>query len=218
MVGMEGRTMGRMMIDWLFENYTNYWGNIDPSKIGLLNFTFSPNIDFHERFLGNEERFQALLPGNPIFPADGVTGGLNEQTGYDLAAAIFAANPQIEYWWVPACLELYALGATRAAEALGIDDRVLVMAVNSDVLTEAWDNGYEGAFVACIATAPLQYAAPLLSGLVSLMNGTTTQETLWEHLRAPGDIKTYYLMQTEIITIDTYQEFFRNVRRLSGLE
>ena len=217
LIGMDGFPLGHAMVQWLTDNHQKYWGTVDKSKIGLLNFTFSPNIDFHERYLGNEDLFKTLYPGNPIFPADGVTGGLNEQTGYDLAAAIFSANPDVEYWYVPACLELYALGATRAAEALGIDDRVLVVAVNSDVLTTAWREGYEGCFVSCIATDALQYAAPAMSGIVSMINGTTTMETLWEDMRAPNDQKTYFLMDTVLLTIDTYEDFFAQVRAESGL-
>ena len=219
LIGMEGFTIGHMMVQWLFENYKNYWGDIDTSKIGMLNFTFSPNIDFHERHLGNIEKFNELLPGNTnIFPADGVTGGLNEQTGYDLASAIFAANTDIEYWFVPSCLELYAVAAARAAESLGIDDKVLITTANSDVLSALWDIGYEGCFVSCIATHALQYAAPALSGIVSMINGTSTAETLWSTIRKPTDLYTYYEMKVDILTIDTYKAFFERVRAESGLD
>ena len=218
LIGMEGITVGREMTSWLFDNYKTYWGEIDTSKLGLLNFTFSPNADFHDRYLGNEAFFKEKLPGNSnIFPADGVTGGLNEETGYDLAAALFAANPQVEYWFVPACLELYAQGAMRAAENLGIDDRVLIIATNSDVLAALWDSGYEGCFVACVASTAYQYGAPALSGLVSLMNGTSTFDSLWSGIRLPTDILTFYEIGYEVVTKDTYQDYFDFVRRESGL-
>ncbi len=144
-IGMEGISVGREMTKWLFDNYKDYWGEIDTSKLGLLNYTFSPNKDFHDRYQGNLAMFQEMVPGNTnIFDADGVTGGLNEETGYDLASAILASHPEVEYWFIPACLELYAQGAMRAAESLGMQDRVLISAVNSEVLTALWDSGYEG--------------------------------------------------------------------------
>ena len=219
LIGMEGFTIGHMMVQWLFDNYRNYWGDIDTSKIGMLNYTFSPNRDFHERHLGNIEKFEELLPGNSsmIFPADGVSGALDEQTGYDLASATFAAHPEVEYWFVPSCLELYAIAAARAAETLGIDSNVLITTANSDVLSAAWDSGYEGCFVSCIATHALQYAAPALSGLVAMMDGVATPESLWSTIRKPTDILTYYEMEVEILTIDTYQQFFARVRAESGL-
>ena len=219
LVGMDGFPMGEWMVQWLYDNYKNYWGDIDTSKIGLLNFTFSPGVDFHDRHRGATARFEQLLPGNSslIFPVDGVAGGLNEQTGYDLAAATFAAHPEVEYWWIPTCLELYGLGAIRAAEAANIDSHCLATTVNSDVLTELWDGGYEGAYVSCIATANIQYAAPAISGLVSLIDGTSTVDTLWAHRRLPGDKATFYDMEIEMLTIDTYKDFFVWVRQQSGL-
>lgn len=217
-IGMEGITVGKEMTKWLFDNYKNYWGEIDTSKLGLLNFTFSPNKDFHDRFNGNLAAFQELAPGNTnIFDADGVTGGLNEETGYDLASAKFSGNPQVEYWFVPACLELYAQGAMRAAESLGIQDRVLISAVNSEVLTASWDSGYEGCWVSCVASAPYQYAAPALSGIVSLLNGTETVDSLWSSIRKPTDKLTFYEIGTEIVTKDTYKDYFEYVRTESGL-
>jgi ABC-type sugar transport system substrate-binding protein len=219
LIGMEGYTIGHMMTQWLYDNYKKYWGDIDSSKIGMLNYTFSPNIDFHERHLGNIEKFNELLPGNSdlIFPADGVSGGLNEQTGFDLASATFAAHPEVEYWFVPSCLELYAVAAGTAAENLGIEDRVLITTANSDVLSALWESGYDGCFKSCIATHALQYAAPALSGLVSLINGTSTFETLWSTIRKPTDLYTYYEMKVDILTIDNYQAFFSRVRAESGL-
>lgn len=218
-IGMEGITIGREMTKWLFDNSEKYFGEkIDTAKLGLINYTFSPNKDFHDRFEGNLAMFQELAPGNTnIFEADGVTGGLNEETGYNLASAILAAHPEVEYWFIPACLELYAQGAMRAAESLGMQDRVLITAVNSEVLTALWDSGYEGCWVSCVASAPYQYAAPALSGIVSVLNGTETIDSLWSSIRKPTDKLTFYEIGTEIVTKDTYKDYFEFVRKESGL-
>ncbi len=218
-IGMDGVTTGKEMTKWLFDNSEKYWGKkIDTSKLGLLNFTFSPNKDFQDRHDGNLAMFQELAPGNTnIFDADGVTGGLKEETGYDLASATLAAHPEVEYWFVPACLELYAQGAMRAAESLGIQDRVLISAVNSEVLSALWDSGYEGCWVSCVASAPYQYAAPSLSAIVSLLNGTETIDSLWSSIRQPTDKLTFYKIATEIVTKDTYKDYFEFVRSESGL-
>lgn len=217
-IGMDGVTIGKEMTKWLFDNSEKYLGKIDTAKLGLLNYTFSPNKDFNDRHDGNLAMFQELAPGNTnIFDADGVTGGLNEETGYNLASAILAAHPEVEYWFIPACLELYAQGAMRAAESLGIQDRVLISAVNSEVLTALWDSGYEGCWVSCVASAPYQYAAPALSGIVSLLNGTETIDSLWSSIRKPTDKLTFYEIGTEIVTKDTYKDYFEFVRSESGL-
>ena len=218
LIGMEGFVIGDMMVRWLNDNYKKYWGDIDTSKIGLLDYTFSPNIDFHERHLAAWATFEQLYPNNAgMFVADGVAGGLNEDTGYDLAAANFAAHTDVEYWFVPSCLELYAVAAGRAAEAQGIADKVLITTANSDVLSALWDSGYDGPFVSCIATHALQYAAPALCGVVSILDGVATAETLWSTIRKPTDKYTYFEMDVDILTKDTYKAFFDRVRAESGL-
>jgi ABC-type sugar transport system substrate-binding protein len=218
-IGMEGITIGKEMTKWLFDNSEKYWGKkVDTSKLGLLNFTFSPNKDFQDRHDGNLAMFKELAPGNTnIYDADGVTGGLKEETGYNLASATLAAHPEVEYWFVPACLELYAQGTMRAVEALGMKDRVLITAVNSEVLTALWDTGYSGCWVSCVASAPFQYAAPAMSGIVAMLNKTETMDSLWSSIRKPTDTRTFYTIGTEIVTKDTYKKYFDFVRSESGL-
>jgi ABC-type sugar transport system substrate-binding protein len=217
-VGLEGFEGGEKVVQWLFDNYSNYWGDIDPSRIGLLNYTFSPNIDFVDRHDGGLARFQQLIPNNAgVFSVDGVSGGLNEQAGFDLAAATLAANPEVEYWFISACLELYAQGATRAVESLGMEDRVLITTIASDILTAAWDAGYEGAWVSCLAISNYQWTVPAICGLISLINGTSTWETLWAYRRLPTDRYTFFAVELEIVTKDTYRAFFERIRNEAGL-
>ena len=49
-VGLEGVEAGAKIVQWLYDNYKTYWGDIDVSEIGLLDFNFSPNVDFNDRF------------------------------------------------------------------------------------------------------------------------------------------------------------------------
>ena len=204
--------------EWLFANYKNYWGDIDTSKIALLSFDFSPNVDFHERHVAAIDVFQRLIPNNAgIFEADGVTGGLNEETGYELASAILSSNPQIEYWFIISGLELYAQAATRVAESLGIDDHTLISCVDVIVLSAAWESGYEGCWVSALGNDPIQFAAPASCGLISMINGTSTPETLWAGRRGANDMRTFYQVSHDVLTIDTYQDYFAQVRAEAGL-
>ena len=216
-VGLEGRDAGAKLVQWLYDNYKTYWGDIDSSKIGLLDFTFSPNVDFNDRFEGAKAQFEKLLPGNPVFPADAVAGKLDEQTGYDLSAAIFAANPDVEYWFVSAGLELWSQGTTRAVESLDMVKRVLITDVGSDVLSAEWDNGYEGSWVSCLAVSQYQYTIPAICGLIALMDGKATPETLWADSRVSTDKVTFYNISNEMVTKDTYKAFFDKVKSEAGL-
>lgn len=217
-VGLESYPAGYETVQWLYDNRSTYWGDVDASKIGILDYNFSANTDFNDRFEGAKAcYFDNGGTEDKFFAADGVSGALDEQTGYDLAAAIFAAHPEVEYWFVGACLEQYAQGATRAAEALNMTDRVLVTAVGSDILPVEWDNGYDGCWVSCMALYNLQYAIPGIYGLVSLMDGTSTPETLWQHVRRDTDIYTFHNVSYTIMTKDNYVEYTESIKALAGL-
>ena len=216
-VGIDGVEAGGATIDWLAENYKTYWGDIDAAEIGLLNFNFSPNADFNDRHNGSQAAFEKHFPGNKTFTADGVSGKLDEQTGYDLASATMAANPEVKYWFVAGCIELYSQGAARAVESLNIEDRVLITAVGSDVLPAEWDNGYDGSWVSCLALSQYQYTMPGISALVAMMDGKATPESLWADRRLPTDQVTFYNVAYGLLTKDNYEGFFAQVLKDAGL-
>ena len=207
-VGADDISVGNDLAAWLFDNYQSHWGNVNMDNVGLIPITFSLNLGLHNRAEGGIQEWQRRMPGNNnIFPADGVTGGLNEETAYGLVSAIIAANPQITHWFITAPLEAYALGAVRATEHLGVEDRTLICSFGSDGLVAYWDTGYEGNWAACVALVPHMYAIPMVAAVISLHNGTTDRTTLWENVRASGDVNTMWRIQYEVVTKDTYQDF-----------
>jgi len=211
---LDGYTAGESEIQWLYDNYKTYWGDIDTSQIGLISINWSPNVDLSTRHEGAIAKFKELLPNNDkIFTCDGVTGKMDADTGYNMTAPIFTANSDVKYWFVASCLEFYSQGAARAAEALKIDKNVLVTCVGSDVLSDEWNNGYKGCWVSCVAVADVLYVTPTICALVALMDGKATHETLWSQKRAPGDKATLYFIKNEIVTVDTYKEYFDRIEK-----
>ncbi|SHI03753.1 ABC-type sugar transport system, substrate-binding protein, contains N-terminal xre family HTH domain [Sporobacter termitidis DSM 10068] len=217
--GIDGKTAGDAVLQWLYDNYKTYWGDIDASQIGLLNFNYSVNQDFQDRFDGAKEQFERLLPGNAskIFEVDAVTGNIDEQTGYDLATATLTAHSEIKYWFITSCQEQFASGAARAVEALNLNKNALIIDVGSDQLAKEWDNGYTGAWVAAMAIDDYQYVIPPLCGLIAIMDGKATADTLWSTKRAPGDKVTFYAIPPQMVTKDTYKAFFEQVKKDAGI-
>ena len=210
---LDGFAAGEAEIQWLFDNYKTYWGDIDTSKIGLLNINWSANVDLASRYYGALAKFEELLPGNEnIFDCDGVTGKMDAETGYNMTTPIFSANPDVEFWFVASALEMYTQGAARAAESLNIEDNVLAICVGSDILRAEWDNGYDGCWVSCVAISDYLYVVPTISALVALLDGTATHESLWTSNREPGEDYTIYFIRNEIVTKDTYQAYYDGVQ------
>lgn len=215
-VTMDGYALGQEMMQWLYDNQMTYWGvEPDPSEVGYIGLTWSQNIDLNERYTGSLAKFEELYPGNTnTFSSDGVVGSMDADTGYNMSAPIFSGNPDIKYWYVVGSLEMYAQGAARAAEDLGIDSQVMVTTVGSDILSAEWDSGYEGCFVSCVAVSNYLYCTPTISALIALIEGKATHDTLWQSKRAEGDMATIYLMPTEIVTKDTYKAYFAEIQEI----
>lgn len=45
------------------------------------------------------------------------------------------------------------------------------------------------------------------------LDGKATHETLWSRKRAPGDKATLYFIKNEIVTVDTYKEYFDRIEK-----
>ena len=56
-----------------------------------------------------------------------------------------------------------------------------------------------------------------LCGLVAILDGKATMETIWSSIRKPTDKLSFYQIANEIVTKDTYQAFFDKVIADSGL-
>ena len=207
-VGADDTNIGSDLVGWLFDNYKNYWGEVNFDNVGLIPVTFSLNIGLNARAEGGIQEWNRQLPGNNnIFIADGVTGGLNEETAYNIVSATISAHPEIEYWFITAPLEAYALGALRATEHLRVENRTLISSFGSDGLIALWDTGYDGNWASCVALAPHMYAIPMVAAVVSLHNGTSDRDSLWSKFRAPGDVNTMFKAPYEVVSSGTYKDF-----------
>jgi ABC-type sugar transport system substrate-binding protein len=202
-------------VAWLIEHYTDYWGDsVDTGEIGLINLDWSTSPPLHDRCVGATDAFTDGFPGNGnIFDGDGVTlGNINNEVGYNLTSQIVTAHTEVKYWMVDACVEDFAQGAARAAETLGRDESTfLITDVGSVMLAIDWDAGYEGSWISCYAISDYAYAGPAALGLIALVDGRATVETLWPERRAPGDKATVWIAESSIVTKDTYKEYLTSI-------
>ena len=196
---------GQTQMEWMYENYQSYWGDIDTSKIVLMTLEFSTNPDLDTRSQGVKDKFAELLPDNEIIVGDISQNGYSAQYAYDMCAAIISANSDVEYWWIAGATEDFGQGGARAVEAAGKEDTTLIVTSGANVLPIEWDAGYDGCWVASYAVYNYNYVVPALCGLIALIDGRATHETLWEEIRADGDIATAYIAGDQMVTIDTYK-------------
>ncbi len=177
--------------EWLFNNYKDYFGDIDLSKAGFIPVTYSPVVSFFNRHTGAVEKWLELAEPEGfleehVFMADLVTaGGFNAEYAYNEVAAILAGHQEIEYWFMVCVQDTPGQGAVRAIEAAQKEDCSLICSVGGSVLITEWAAGYEGPWAACNFYEAYTFSEYLAPGLCQLADGTATPETLWPDWKDP---------------------------------
>ncbi len=98
-----------------------------------------------------------------------------------------------------------------------MEDRVLIVDVGSDILCSEWDTGYDSSWTSCLAISNYLYAAPAICGLVSMMDGMSTPESLWPDMKKDGDVAAFYSTPSQMVTKDTYKDYFNGIAENAGM-
>lgn len=217
-VALDGRVAGAACVEWIYDNYKEYTGEIDTAKLGFIAVGFSVAPDFVDRSEGAKDKFLEYFPDQPVFDADCINGEISIETAYNEVSAILTANPEIENWWITGDMNVMMEGAARALEAAGKDATSLVSGIDSDALVDQWDQGYEGCWASAMCMSSLSYMAMCASGVIAIIDGRVSEYDLWADARASGDTATKLEVEYKILTIDNYKEYTNSLYEMYGLE
>lgn len=210
-VGEDDYTDGQIVMNWLLDNYVDKLGDINMDEVGVLGIGWSVVKPFVIRAQAAEDIWNARYPGREgqfyFIDTAAQDNPVTQEAAYNEVAAFVSAHPEYKYWIIPSGAGLFANGAARALEALKVDENSLICSVGIEELINEWNAGYDGCWAACVSIKPNVYAMPMLSGLLALADGRATPETLWQEVRAEGDKTTYYVMETTVITRETYVDY-----------
>ena len=92
-------------------------------------------------------------------------------------------------------------------ESLGLDASSLICSIGIEELVNQWNAGYDGCWAGCVAIDSELYGLPMISGLLALMDGRATQESLWSDLKNDGDLSAYYIVDATVMTRDVYLDY-----------
>ena len=221
-VMLDGYTSGYSSVKWLCDHYKDYFGDIDTSRIGMMSLTYSTAPDLQSRSDGAIDAFKEAFPDNEnlISELDTVSGTLDETTAFNLASTEFTMRTgvDVDYWIVGNVVEMLSVGVARAAELLEIDDNVIITDVGSDMLSAEWNSGYEGCWVSCLAISNYLYTGPAVCGLIALVDGRCTPESLWQEIKEDTDKCAVWKTDSEMVTKDTYKDYFNSIADEFGVE
>ncbi len=213
---------GSDMAKWLLKTAEQEWGDFDVSTLGFMSIDFSVIADIHVRERGAYDKLAELLPDvaeNRYFVADGSTvNSFSAETGYNLAGAILAAHPEIEHWLIASTMDDFAAGAARAVEAAQKDDVTLITATGGTTLVAEWDAGAQSCWKSAVYYEALLASSTICAGLVSMIDGETTSETLWPNWINNGQTYAKLIAPCYLLTHDNYTEFFEWVDEFTGMD
>ena len=199
-----------LMIDWLSANYQTYLGDIDRSKIGLISTSqyVVPVLKLVSDFCISN--FQEAFPeaANNAFEVDTVNFGFDANGGYDAVAPFLAAHPEIEYWFVVGSIEDVVQGACRAIDAAGLTATTVAISCGANLLMDSWLSGTDtGCYKAGVYYSMEIYAEPLVCGIIAMLDGRATPETLWPEWKDPNQEYPVVTVACTILTVDNYDTY-----------
>ena len=196
--------------NWLIDNYKNYWGDIElegPS-LGYMCLTIASNPILKVVYDYSNSGIEEAYPGVNVFEGDCINFGISADAGYQVVSATMAAHPEIEHWFITSALEDYAQGAAQAAVSLNVEDKVLICSNGANILIPMFEqNAVGNSWVAGIYYAQDIFCEPLVCGIIAMLDGRATPESLYPEWKAPGAKYANILCDTRVVTKDTYQEY-----------
>ena len=211
---MDSFDLGGDALKFMVDNKDKYFSSpIDMKDIGFVTVTFSVVTDLNARVQGALDAYTKLYPelvATNYFAADTVSAGVNAvtaQAAYDQVAAIVSAHADLKGWFIFGSIEDFAAGSARAMEDMNKKGSAIATSCAAITLMNEWDTGAEGVWVAGIDTPPIQWADATISGLLQLIDGTATPETLWENLRDPSQKVTVIKLPYTVVTHENYKDY-----------
>jgi hypothetical protein len=220
-VMLDGYDCGVKQADWFYDNYKDYWGDIDTTKIMMVDITITVAPDMHLREIGAVETFKKHFPNNDKFvELDMVNQMLTADAAYDMLNPVITTHPEVEYWYISALVDFYGQGAARLVDALGLENRAIVTSTGIDVAQSDWANGYKGPW-ASLGISNYDTCVPALAGLIALCDGRATIDTLWKERAIPGDHygNKYgiWYVETKMVTYKTCEQYVNAIQTKYGV-
>ena len=210
-VQMDDFNMGFESMNWMIDNWERFTGTpFEAEKIGAVSVFFSTPTVHVNRSRGAAAAYEARFPNlvsSNFIELDTVAEAnpVSQAAGAGVMGPHVAANPQFEGWIVFGTAEDNADGAATSLVEMGFGDMSMVTTRGAGTLLRLWEGGYEGNYVAAADASTIQWAHGLMAGLLMLIEGTETPETLWQSYKQPGQTYTMIRLPFSMIELDNSQ-------------
>jgi len=216
-VELDAFACGAKVGSWVVDNYKNLGFDLSNlSKVGYIDITKSVFQSNTNRVEGFNDKFFAAFPdfvAKNKFEADlaSITNSTDEvESAFTLTSAIFAAHPEIETWVVFSSVDDYGLGACRAIENAGLEDKTLLTSTGGERAVKEWENGSGKAWRATCYYDAMDDAVMCIDGLMQMVRQGAKQEDLWPDLKEAGQTISVSRFSGNMCTSADYKQFIKS--------
>ncbi|TQI66998.1 substrate-binding domain-containing protein [Clostridium sp. KNHs216] len=213
-VELDSYNVGVRCADWVSQNYKSCGADFsDLSKVGLISNTNSKYRPDVLRTDGFREAFVKAFPGLPksnIFMADcaaEATSNDNTEASYKQVSTVISSHPDIEYWVIMGAVDNYAMGACRAVEAAGVEDRTILVSAGGELAVKEWANGTGKAWRAVCYYDAMNFAKVIVDGMVGILRDGKSPEEIYPDYKQAGQKYAAVKITGNMCTSEDYKQY-----------
>lgn len=213
-VELDARACGQKCGEWIVDNCSEYGFDIsDLSKVGILCATETTFVQTTERSNGFIDGVKAKLPAfdeKNIYIADAAAEATTKdqaEAAFKQTSAILAAHPEIEYWLMFASVDDYGIGALRAVENAGAEEKTIITSVGGERVIDEWAQNPDCCWRATAYFDALDCAKLVVEGLLQNIREDVPIEEIFADTKEDGEKYGCAKFSGEMCTADNYKDF-----------
>lgn len=199
---------------WVVENGAACGVDLsDLSKVGVIQNTNSKYQSDLARIDGFMEELKAGFPDLPdsnVFMADcaaEATSNDNTEASYNQVTAIISAHPEIESWIIMGSVDSYAMGACRAVEAAGVEEKTILVSAGGELAIKEWANESGACWRATCYYDAMDFAEKMVEGMLGVCRDGQTAGEIYSDAKADGEDFAAVKISGNMCTAENYQDF-----------
>lgn len=215
-VELDAEGVGANCGDWVAANWESTGVDLsDLAKVGVIKNTNSKYRSDLARIDGFLAALEEGIPGIPesnIYMADcaaEATSNDNTEASYNQVSAILSAHPEIESWIIMGSVDSYAMGACRAVEAAGLEDKTILVSAGGEMAIKEWANDTGACWRATCYYDAMDFAEKMVEGMLAICRDGESATDIYADFKADGEEYAAVKIRGNMCTAEDYQEYVR---------
>lgn len=196
---------------WIVENKGATGVDLsDVEKVGVIQNTNSKYQSDLVRIDGFMSGIEELgIPEDNVFTADcaaEASSSDNTEASYNQVSAILSAHPEISSWIVMGSVDSYAMGAARAIEASGLQDKAILVSAGGELAIQEWANGAAPEWKATCYYDAMDFANQMVAGMLEIVRDGKEPSEIYGDFLEEGQEYAAVQISGNMATPDNYEE------------